>query len=256
MAERRSTTGGLFYLCTDAVSDSIRGLARPRELISLVSEQINTLGNQSLGLITASSLALGGIMAIQFGNALQRYGGTLQVPVLVGLSLFRELGPMLTSLLLAGRIGSGITAEVGSMSVTEQVDAVRALGDSPGSVIVLPRILACFLAFPILVLFANFVSFISAMLISWSELGMSPTLYFSKTVEAITWADLWTGIVKAMVFGFFTGVAGCWKGLNTTGGTRAVGFSTTWIVVRASIFILIADFFLGKLFILTVFKRG
>lgn len=246
----------MLYLCRDAVSDSVGGFVKARELLSLVLEQIYVLGNQSLGLITASSVAMGAIMAIQFGNALQRFGGTLYLPELVGLSLFRELGPMLTSLLLAGRLGSGMTSELASMNVTEQVDAIRVLGDSPGATLALPRILACLVAFPILTLFGDLLSLLSSMLIAYTEQGMGPTFYFSKTLETITWADLWTGVVKTIVFSFFISVAACWKGLNTTGGTRGVGRSTTWIVVTSSIFVLVADFFLSKFFILTVFQHG
>jgi len=246
----------MLYLCRDAVSDSVSGFVKARELLGLVFEQIYVLGNQSLALITASSVAMGAIMAIQFGNALQRFGGTLYLPELVGLSLFRELGPMLTSLLLAGRLGSGMTSEIASMNVTEQVDAVRVLGDSPSAMLALPRILACLVAFPILTLFGDVLSLLSAMLIAYTEQGMGPTFYFSKTLETITWADLWTGVVKTIVFSLFISVAACWKGLNTTGGTRGVGRSTTWIVVTSSIFILVADFFMSKFFILTVFQNG
>ena len=252
----RSTTGGVFYLLKDAVSDFGSGPLQKKALIRLSAEQVYFLGSQSLGLIAASGLAMGAIMALQYGNGLQRFGGTLYVPELVALSIFRELGPILTSLLLAGRAGSGITSELASMNVTEQIDAIRALGDSPNSTLVLPRVIASLLVFPILTLFSEFASVLAALIVAYTDLSIGPVLYVSKTLQILQLADLWTGLLKTVVFSLFISLAACWRGLNTVGGTRGVGASTTWIVVRSSIFILICDFFLNKLFILTVLKHG
>jgi phospholipid/cholesterol/gamma-HCH transport system permease protein len=246
----------MLYLCTDTVHDSLTGYLRAPDIVRLTAEQIYLLGGLSLTLIFASNVATGAVMALQFGNGLQRFGGTMYVPELVGLSVLRELGPVLTGLLLAGRVGSGMTAELASMNVTEQIDAIRALGDSPYATLVLPRLLACLICFPILTLFGDWVSIGSAMVVSYMSLSIGPLLYFSKTLDTLTWADFWTGIIKALVFGFFVAVASCWRGLTTTEGTRGVGASSTWIVVRSSIFILVADFFLSKIFILTVLKHG
>lgn len=254
-ADQRSVSGEVVYMCTDAVSHTLTGKLKYKDLLGLVAEQIHAIGNQSLGLVAAAAVAIGAVMALQFASGLQRFGGTLYVPELVGYSLFRELGPVLTGLLLAGRVGSGITAELASMNVTEQIDAVRALGESPQATLVLPRILACLLAFPVLTLFGDALSLISAMFVSFTQLSIGPTYFFSKILDALTWDDVWTGLLKSDAFALYISMAACWKGLNTTGGTRGVGESTTWIVVRSSIFILVCDFFMSKIFILTVFNH-
>jgi phospholipid/cholesterol/gamma-HCH transport system permease protein len=227
-----------------------------RDIARLTAEQVVLIGNQSLSLLLVTGMATGAVMATQFGNGLQRFGGALYVPQLVALSVLRELGPVLASLLLAGRVGSGITSELASMKVTEQIDAIRALGDSPGATLVVPRVLACLIAFPILTLFCDSVSIFSAMLLSWKELSIDPSFYLSKTIDGVAFADVWTGLIKAGVFGLFISTVACWKGLDTTGGTQGVGRSTTWIVVRSSIFVLVADYFMSKFFILTVLQNG
>jgi phospholipid/cholesterol/gamma-HCH transport system permease protein len=173
--------------------------------------------------------------------------------MLVGIAILRELGPVLTSLLLVGRIGSGMTSEIASMTATQQVDAIRASGTSPYSALVVPRILACLIAFPVLTLISTYVSIASAMLICQTEFAMNYSFYLTKTIRAISLSDLFTGIGKTIIFGFITSVAACWKGLNATGGTRGVGNATTWVVVVSSTLILIGDIFLSKLLILLGF---
>ncbi len=251
---RRSVTGEVLLLCADTVRDTVHRQTRLKELVELTAEQVVLIGNNSLGLILAAGAATGAVMATQFGNGLQRFGGSLYVPQLVALSVLRELGPILAALLLAGRVGSGITSELASMKVTEQIDAIRALGDSVETTLILPRVLACLIVFPILTLFCDVVSILSAMLVAWKELSIGPLFYISKTIQGIVFADVWTGLVKAVLFALFISTVGCWKGLTTSGGTQGVGESTTWIVVRASIFILVSDYFLSKFFILTVLR--
>ena len=182
--KKRSTTGGVLYLCGDVISESLSGRTRWNEVVQLTADQVLLIGNQSLGLLLVTGLATGAVMAAQFANGLQRFGGALYVPQLVGLTVLRELGPVLASLLLAGRVGSGITSELASMNVTEQIDAIRALGDSTGTLLVLPRILACLIAFPILTLFCDAASVASAMVLSWKDLSIEPSFYLSKTIEA------------------------------------------------------------------------
>jgi phospholipid/cholesterol/gamma-HCH transport system permease protein len=229
--------------------DLLRNPRQLKNLFKLTADQLVAIGNDSMGLLFAAGAATGAVMATQFGNGLQRFGGALYVPQLVGLSVLRELGPILAGLLLAGRVGSGMTSELASMKVTEQIDAMRALGDDVGSALLLPRVLAALIAFPILTLFCDVISIASAMLVSWKELLIAPEFYLTKTVEGIGFSDIWTGMLKSIVFGLFISTVACWKGLNTRGGTQAVGGSTTWIVVRASIFILISDYFMSKFFI-------
>ena len=221
----------------------------------LVIEQLFYIGIQSFVLVAVTGLATGSVMALQFGFGLAKFGGTLYVPKIVALSFVREMGPVFTSLLVAGRIGSGIASEVASMKVTQQIDAIRALGTSPIKKIVIPRLLAGMIALPILTLFADYIGLFGAMLISKQELNINTEFFIAKAIETVTMTDIVTGMVKTVVFAFFISIAACWKGLNTEGGTRGVGDTTTWVVVASSIFIMVSDFFLSKLFILTVYPR-
>jgi len=218
-------------------------------------EQVFSLGIKSFMLVGVTGLATGSVMALQFGYGLEKFGGTLYVPKLVALSILREMGPVFTSLLLAGRIGSGIASEIASMKVTQQIDAIRALGTSPIKRIVIPRVLASVIALPILTLFADYIGLFGAMMISNYELNISFEYFIAKAIETVTVTDFLTGMAKTFVFALFISVTACWKGLNTERGTQGVGNTTTWVVVSSSIFIMVSDFFLTKLFILTVFPK-
>ncbi len=235
--------------------DVFRELFKPPFYPSLTLEQLLRLGAQSFFLVAVTALATGSVMALQFGYGLSKFGGTLYTPRLVALTIAREMGPVFTSLLVAGRIGSGIAAEVASMKVTQQIDAIRALGTSPIKRIVIPRLLASLIALPILTLFADYIGLFGAMVVSMGELGINKEFFLAKTIETLTMTDLLTGMSKTVVFGFFISITACWKGLQTEGGTQGIGNTTTWVVVTSSIFIMISDFFLTKLFILTVYPR-
>jgi phospholipid/cholesterol/gamma-HCH transport system permease protein len=227
----------------------------PPFYFNLVVEQLFYIGVRSILLVGVTGLATGSVMALQFGYGLARFGGKLYVPKVVALTILREMGPVFTSLLVAGRIGSGIASEIGSMKVTQQIDAIRALGTSPIKRLVIPRVIACLIAFPILTLFADYIGLFGAMAVSMKELSINNEYFITKAIETLRSYDLLTGMAKTTVFAFFISVAACWKGLNTEGGTQGVGNSTTWIVVTSSIFIMISDFFLTKLFILTVYPK-
>lgn len=237
------------------------GLQAMRELFkrpfyhSLVIQQIYRIGVESLGLVLVTALATGSVMALQFGYGMAKFGAKLYVPKVVALTIAREMGPVFTSLLVAGRIGSGIASEVASMKVTQQIDAMRALGTSPVKRIVIPRLLAALVALPVLTLIADYISLFGAMLVARTELGINSEFYWAKTLETLRLYDLTTGMAKTAIFAVFIALAACWKGLNTEGGTQGVGNSTTWVVVVTSVFIMISDFFLTKLFILTVYPR-
>lgn len=220
--------------------------------LKLLIDQIYHIGVRSLLLVTVTALATGSVLALQFGYGLARFGGKLYVPKIVALSIVREMGPVFTSLLVAGRIGSGIASQVASMKVTQQIDAIRALGTSPIKKIVIPRVLAAVITFPILTLLADFVGLWGAMIVCQKELGINSEYFVAKTLETLQMYDFTTGLAKTVVFAYFTSVAACWKGLTTEGGTEGVGNSTTWVIVAACIFVMIGDFFLTKFFILTV----
>jgi phospholipid/cholesterol/gamma-HCH transport system permease protein len=244
--------GGFGQLAAQAVRDCF---TRPF-YFGLVLEQMQRIGIESILLVAVTALATGSVMALQFGYGLTKFGGKLYVPKIVALTILREMGPVFTSLLVAGRIGSGIASEVGSMKVTQQIDAIRALGTSPVKRIVIPRLLAAMITLPFLTLFADYIGLFGAMLVSMSELGISAQYFVAKTVETLRMYDLLSGMGKTIVFAFFISITACWKGLNTEGGTQGVGNSTTWVVVTSSIFIMISDFFLTKFFILTLFPKA
>jgi phospholipid/cholesterol/gamma-HCH transport system permease protein len=251
VVEFLSVAGGLGMVCKDVA----REMFRPPYYFSLIVEQVYYIGIRSLSLAAVTGLATGSVMALQFGYGLARFGGTLYIPKIVALSIVREMGPVFTSLLVAGRIGSGIASEVASMKVTQQIDAIRALGTSPIKRIVIPRLIACLIALPLLTLIADYVGLFGAMLVSAKELGINHEYFISKSIETLRLYDMLTGMAKTVVFAFFIAVTACWKGLNTEGGTEGVGNTTTWVVVTSSIFIMISDYFLTKFFILTVFPK-
>ncbi|MBS1958640.1 MAG: ABC transporter permease [Bdellovibrionales bacterium] len=234
---------------------SFRELFLPPFPLKLTFQQVYAIGNQSLVLVLITGFATGSVMALQFGFGLQRFGGTLYVPKLTALSILREMGPVFTSLLVAGRIGSGMASEIASMKVTQQIDAIRALGTSPIQRIVIPRLLACMIALPLLTLMADYIALVGSMLVAHLELNIGFDFFIAKAKEALTFADLFTGMAKTVVFAFFIAISACWKGLNTQGGTQGVGQTTTWVVVASSIFIMIADFFLTKFFFITVYPK-
>ena len=230
-----------------ALRDLLRRTLPTKSFFQLTMEQVLLLGNQSVPVIVMAGIATGSIMALQLGYGLKRFGGDLYVPDIVGVSILRELGPILASLLLAGRIGSGITAEIASMTATEQVDAIRAMGSSPTAELVAPRVIACVIVFPILSLFADYLGIFSAMWISHGEFGIPYRFFLSKTYDYTRLSDVFGGLLKTVVFGFMIGLVACWKGLTTRGGTRGVGISTTQVVVISSILVLIGDVFMTKL---------
>ena len=236
--------GGITFLIRDLAHD-IR--TRPFYPL-LVIEQMYQIGVRSLSLVCATALSTGMVMALQFGFGLERFGGKYYVPKVVALSLIRELGPVFTSLMLAGRIGAGITAEIGSMNVTQQIDAIRALGTSPIKKIVIPRVLACLIVLPMLTVIANFIGIAGSLIIGVTELGLDPYFYYQKVIYTITITDFVVGVAKTLFFAFFISVVGCYYGLKTRGGTQGVGIATTKSVVTSSILIVISDFFLTKLF--------
>lgn len=213
-------------------------------------DQILQIGYGSLSISIVIGFITGLVMTLQFGYGLAKFGGTLYVPAIVSVSLLRELAPIFTSLLIAGRVGSGISAEIGAMNVTGQIDAIRALGTSPIRVLVVPRVLATILTLPLLATLASFTGIIGGMLISYLEFGMTPGFYINKVLSTIVFADIFGSMFKCAFFGFVISLLACYRGFHTKEGTRGVGNATTWVVVRTSIIILISDFFLSKLILM------
>ncbi len=231
---------------------SLRTLAstfkRPLETAATIY-QIESLGVRSLGIVAVTSVFVGMVMTIQFAFGLRRFGVVDYIPPVIILSFLRELGPTLTAIIVGGRIGSGMAAEVGAMNVTEQVDAIRALGGEPAKKLVLPRVLAAMIVMPLLSIFADTLGPLGALGVCALEYDIRPQLFIRSALEVVRMSDLFSGLAKTPVFGFLIAIVGCHFGLTTTGGTEGVGQSTTRTVVVISIAILVADFFLTRLFI-------
>lgn len=236
--------GGVGILTMKAV----KSLAKPPYYPRLMLEQINVVGVNSVTLLFVTGMATGSVMALQFGYGLEKFGGKLYVPKIVALSIMREMGPVFTGLMIAARVGAGMAAEIGSMKVTQQIDAIRALGTSPIKKLVVPRLVALLVALPFLTIFVDFVAISSAMLVALT-MGIGPYFFFEKAIATIQTSDVVTGYIKSTVFAYLIVIIACYRGLNTGAGTRGVGDSTTIVVVMGSISVMISDFFLSKLFI-------
>lgn len=213
-------------------------------------DQMIHLGIGSISITIVIGVMTGLVMTLQFGYGLAKFGGTLYVPAIVSLSLMRELAPIFTSLLIAGRIGSGMSAEIGAMNVTQQIDAIRALGTNPIRVLVVPRVLATVISLPLLMTLSAFMGFIGGLIIAYTEFGMSFGFYTNKVLTTIKFADVFGSMFKCAFFGLVIAILGCYRGFKTREGTLGVGAAATWVVVRTSIIILVSDFFLSKLLIL------
>ena len=210
--------------------------------------QMESLGVASVGIASVTAIFIGMVMAVQFAFGLQKFGGMEYTGRIIGLSFSRELAPTLTAVIVGGRIGSGMTAEVGSMAVTEQIDAIRALGADPIKKLVVPRLLAAIVVMPVLAAFALVLGFSGAMFVVSSQFNIPAGFFLHTALGSVGMGDFASGIAKCPIFGIIIALVGCYFGLTTTGGTEGVGRATTRSVVAISISILIADFWLTKLF--------
>ena len=213
-----------------------------------VMEQFEAIGTRSLPIAVLILFFVGLVFALQFGMTLQTMGATQYVGKVTSLSIMRELGPVFTALVVGGRVGAGIAAEIGSMKVTEQVDAIRALGADPIQKLVVPRVLAATLMLPLVALFADIVGIIGGALVSYLQFDVSPTLFYKSAVTTIRATDFASGFMKPFFFGFGIAIIGCVEGLNCGQGTEGVGRATTRTVVNVSVMVVLVDFFLTKLF--------
>ena len=223
-------------------------------------QQMDEIGVKSLGIVLLTGFFTGMVLALQSSVQLKTFGATMYIGRLVSASMIRELGPVLAGLMVAGRVGSGIAAQIGSMRVTEQIDALNTLGTDPIKKLVTPRVLAALVMMPILTIINDFVGICGGNLISSLLVGIPSGLYWRTVWEQIA-SDGFTlhfipndfvqGITKPFVFGGVIAISACYFGLNTTGGTEGVGVATTRTVVLASVLILVLDYFLTQI-LLTV----
>ncbi len=209
--------------------------------------QMQRVGVQSVPVIVLTAMFTGGVLALQTFTTLRRFHAEAYVGSLVALSMVRELSSVLGGLIVAGRSGSAMGAELGTMRVTEQIDALEVMATDPIHYLVVPRVWATTLMLPLLVMLGNGLGILGGYLVSVVLMGANPVSYVENTFQFMDVSDLTSGLIKAAVFGLLIAVIGCQKGFYTTGGAEGVGRSTTAAVVTASIAILIADFFLTKL---------
>ena len=207
------------------------------------------IGVRSLSIVLLTAVFTGMVLALQMGNYLTRFGAKPYAGRILALSMLREMGPVLTALMIGGRVGAGITAELGSMQVTEQIDAMRSLGINPVQKLVLPRLAALMIMLPLLTVLADFVGVMGGLFISAMELDISADFYLNSIIQFIKFQDLFSGLGKTFFFAFFIGIIACYNGLQVTGGADGVGQATTQTVVTTSITTLVSDFFLTKLFL-------
>lgn len=212
-----------------------------------VAYQVQAVGVRSLVMVVTMAAFAGMVLAFQFGYGLERFGAKLYIGQTTVTALVRELGPILTALVAGGRIGAGIAAELGGMAVTEQIDAVRALGADPTQRLVAPRILAVTIAMPLLTVVADGVGALGGLVVAWLQYGVPPRLFVTGVEDFVTIGDFGSGLVKAGVFGVIVGVISCSAGVRASGGTEGVGRATTRAVVAAALTVLGADFLLTKL---------
>lgn len=211
-----------------------------------VAHQLLRIGRDSIPIVLLTAVFTGMVLALQTAYGLHRFGAKNYVGNIVGLSLVRELGPVLSAVMVCGRIGAGIAAELGSMVVTEQVDAIRTLGADPIRKLVSPRVIAGTIALPALVVFASLIGIYGGLLVAVYELDLSAHLYTNSILHTLVIKDVFDGLVKAGCFGFLVVTIACFKGLETRGGTEGVGRATTEAVVYGSIAIFVSDFFITK----------
>jgi len=232
--------------CVRLLGLTIQGLFRRPFDGRALATQVVRVGVEGLPVVLLTAVFTGAVMALQTYIGFKRFHAEAWVGSVVALSMLRELAPVLTGLMVAGRSGSAMAAEIGSMRVTEQIDALVSLATDPVQYLFVPRILAGIIVLPMLVVLANALGITGGYLVAVRLLGANPVVYVQNTFQFLDLNDLWSGLVKAGVFGFLLTLIGCQQGFDTTGGAEGVGRATTAAVVLGSLAILVSDFFLTK----------
>ncbi|MGH7821521.1 MAG: MlaE family ABC transporter permease [Candidatus Binatia bacterium] len=240
-----AAVGELALLSAATLRQAVR---RPFEA-RLILEQLYHTGVRSLSIVNLTAVFMGMVLALQLGVFLAKFGAQNFVSRVVGISLLREMAPVLTALMVGGRVGAGITAELGSMRVTEQIDAIRSLGADPVRKLVVPRMLALLIMLPLLTVVADAIGVAGGCLIAITELQMTAEFYLTSLLQSLVFSDFFSGIGKSVFFAYFIGAIACRNGLRVTGGADGVGRATTSTVVAASVTVLVSDFFLSKIFL-------
>jgi phospholipid/cholesterol/gamma-HCH transport system permease protein len=234
-----------FYLL---FGKALRNLFRPPHYTDDIALQMDTIGVGSLFIVILTGFFSGAVMALQMARVLAQWGQTSRVGQAVSITLVRELGPVLTALMVAGRNSSGIASELGSMKVTEQIDAMRALGTDPIQKLVTPRVIATCIVLPLLTIIADFSGMVGGWIVNTPLLGLPSRPYWRSVWTSLEWNDLTQGLLKPFMFAFVISLMGCYYGLRASGGTQGVGKATTQAVVWASVMIFVLTFFLTRIF--------
>jgi phospholipid/cholesterol/gamma-HCH transport system permease protein len=230
------------------VNAFLNAFSAPRYFVDTVA-QMDAIGVGSLSIVLLTGFFAGAILALQTYRTLQSFGELDLMGEAVAISLVRELGPVFAALVVAGRNSSGIASELGSMLVSEQVDALRALGTDPSRKLVTPRVYATVIMLPVLTVLSDFVGLLGGYLVSYSVAKLSTAEYWTTAYQSLTFRDVTQGLMKPIFFGAIIALVGCYFGLKTEGGTQGVGRSTTEAVVYASVLIILVDFFIGRFLI-------
>jgi phospholipid/cholesterol/gamma-HCH transport system permease protein len=228
---------------------AVRNIFRTPHYGDDIALQMDYIGVGSLPIVVMTGFFSGAVMALQMSRVLSQYGQLSKTGTAVAITLVRELGPDLTALMVAGRNSSGMASELGSMKVTEQIDAMRALGTDPVQKLVTPRLVATCIMLPVLTVIADFVGIFAGWVISYAFLNLPSRLYWSSAWRALEWNDLTQGLLKPLVFAIVVSLIGCYYGLKTTGGTQGVGRATTQAMVTASVLIFVLTYFIAQVFV-------
>ena len=228
---------------------AVRNIFRSPHYADDIFQQMDIIGVGSLPIVMLIGLFSGVVMTMQMARALQQYGAQGQVGQIVSIALVRELGPVLTAVLVAGRNASGIASELGSMKVTEQIDAMRALGTDPLQKLVTPRLIATSFVLPLLTIIADFIGLIGGAVIAYFLLNISTTQYWTSAWMILEYNDLAQGLIKPFIFAVVIALVGCFYGMRTTGGTQGVGRATTKAVVVSSVWIFFLTSMVTRIFL-------
>jgi len=238
--------GDLAYLWINTMRFGFR---RPYEFRALIT-QMDEIGVRSLPIVIISSFFVGMVMAVQLAYSEANFAGRVTVGIGVGVAITKEFGPLLTALLVGGRVSAGITSVIGTMTVTEQVDAIRLLGASPAKKLVFPRVCAALIMLPLLTVVADFMGILGGLIVSLVDIKMAYATYISQVTRSVSMGDLFGGIFKSLFFAFFMSLIGCYNGMKVEGGAEGVGKATTRSVVATSVCVMISDYFLTKLLVI------
>jgi phospholipid/cholesterol/gamma-HCH transport system permease protein len=223
-------------------------IVRPPFYGRLFARALMEIGYFSLPVVALTALFTGMVLALQSSTGLSRFSAETAMPTLVVLSITRELGPVLAGLMVSGRVGAAMAAEIGTMRVTDQIDALATLSTEPMKYLVAPRLLAGIIALPLLVVVADIIGVFGGFIVATVKLGFNPATYIANTLTDMHTEDVVSGLTKAAVFGFLISLMGCYQGYNSRGGAQGVGAATTMAVVTASVLILAFDYILSEFF--------